>query len=226
MATIRDLETLGFTVGIASGCTETEETALHNAKVEASPQAVTREAGRITAMTLGDLQNAGRLPANADEKQALAARIAARALEMVTEVATEKVAFHERAVAEAKAMPTVWHVDQTVGIDGNGNQRVVSIYVACAEDGTGWDEESQAALDALSHQPSYDERVFQAQNPDAMQAASQLESSGSTVSREAGESVFLVDGSKVQAVDLPALAESVQAEALAAEAVPPEAPAK
>lgn len=208
MATIQDIQALGYTVGIAFGSVQVELDALAVAQADAEPSAIYVKAERITSDTLLDLANAGKLPEAADRKQALAAMIAESALDMLTTVATDKVDFHQRAVEAAKAMPTVWHVDQTVGIDGDGNQQVVSVYVACKEDGTGWEDDSQATLDALAHQPSYDERVFQVQNFDALQAAQALTADGKDVTRETGTDTFVVDGKSLDAAAIVKLADA------------------
>lgn len=162
MATIQDLVALGYTVGIAWGSVEVEEAALDSARADASPQTVTRQAAEITKATLDDLAALQRLPDTDEKKNALAVEIAAAALDMVAEHANEKVEFHQRAVECAQTMPDVWHVDQSVDIVGADSVRVVSMYVACKQDGTGWDDESQAMLDALAHKPTFDDRVAQA----------------------------------------------------------------
>lgn len=206
-STIGTLQGLGYTVGIATGSVQVEEDALAAAVAAAEPAVVAADVQVVTTQTLADLDASGKLPDTAEKRQALAATIAAAALDAIIERVTSKVDFHQRAVDIAKTMPDIWHIGQTVDV-GDGTQRVVSIYVACKEDGTGWDDDAQAQLDALAHQPSFDERIFQAQNPDAMQAAQQLASDGKTVTRETGAETFIVDGQTLDATQIVALADT------------------
>lgn len=210
MATIDDIRALGYTIGIAHGDVATEEDALEVAKQEASPGVILERASRVTQDTINELDAAGKLPVAADDRQAVATAIAAQALELLQDHAYEKVAFHERALEIAKKMPDVWHVDQSIPLD-DGTTSIVSIYVSCKADGTGWDDESQATLDALAHKPSYDERAWQASNPEAMAAAAKLESGGAVVERnDLGADAFLVNGKTLDAEAVIALADKAK----------------
>ena len=167
MRTIADLQTLGYFVGNAWGSVQVEEDALAAAQAAASPGIVIEQAGRIGTATLQDLANAGKLPTDPAQRAELATQIAAAALDMVSTHANEKVAFHQDAVAIAKTMPDVWRVEQHVGPapavgEPDGRQVILSALVACKADGTGWDEPSQAQLDALADKAAYAAREAQA----------------------------------------------------------------
>lgn len=208
MPNISDLAPLGYAVGLAHGSVQVEQDALDAARVEASLPVIEQKVGTLTTETLDDLGNAGRLPANADEKQALAAQIALRALDMLTTHANDNVAFHERALAIAQESPDVFCVQQFAG-----DSMVVQTYVSCKADGTGWTDEDQAHLDALAHEPSYAEREYQGLNPDAMQAVSTLQSKGRVCARpELGADTFTVDGATVSGAELAKLAEAAALE--------------
>lgn len=200
MATIADLQALGYACGYAHGSVEVEQEALAAAQQEANPGSIIEKAGQLTKATLEDLANAGRLPVTADQKQALAAKIGKAALEMVETHANEKVDFHQRALQIAKDSPDVWVIQQTVDVDGEDHP-VAQLYVACKEDGTGWDDDNQAALDALADKPSYDERAWQVQNREAMAAARTL---GATRPK-LGADVFDLDGKQFDSKALIAL---------------------
>lgn len=158
---INDLLALGFTVGIAHGAVDTEELALDEAKTNAQPQIVAEQADEVTRMTVQALDAEGKLPKTQEGRRELASRIAESALDYLTTRADELVSFHERAVEIAKEMPNVWVVT------GPG---VTNLYVACKDDGTGWDDDHQAMLDALTDPDSQKEREFQAYAPDEVVA--------------------------------------------------------
>lgn len=163
MAGIQDLTALGYVVGIAFGSVAVEEDALAAAQQAASPGVVIEQAGRLGTATLQDIANAGQLPLDPAERAELAAQIGAAALDMVSTHANEKVDFHKDAVAIAKTMPDVWRVEHRLGdapADGEPDSRqvVLSTLVACNQDGTGWDDDSQAALDSLADPKSYTAR--------------------------------------------------------------------
>jgi len=199
-ATIADLTALGYECGHASGSVAVEEQALADAKAAADPAVVAAQVNTVTTETVQALDTLGKLPDTAEEKLALATKIAEQALSMLTEAVSEKVAFHERALAIAQESPDVWH------FAGPG----VSGYVSCKEDGTGWDVDQQAILDALADPDAHAERVYQDSNADAMGAAQALAGKGYTVERPTlGADTFTVDGGKaVTGAALIALAES------------------
>jgi hypothetical protein len=208
MATVADLEALGYKTAIASGSVQVEEDALHNARVEASPQTVTRKAGALTRDTVTDLANAGQLPVTVEDRRALVDRILEAATEMISGEAAKKVAFHEDALAGAQAMADTWCVQQFA----NG-ALIVQTYVNCKDDGSGWDKSADAALAALADKKGYAEREYQALNPEAMQAAQTLSSLGHACTRpKPGADVFEVDGATYSGKDLRALAAKRAAE--------------
>jgi len=102
MATIEDIQALGYTVGIAHGDVETEETALHNAKVKRLRRPSHAWPVRSRRTTLADLANAGKLPVALDEQQAFAVQLLEEAKAMVAGVANENAEFHQRALEEAR----------------------------------------------------------------------------------------------------------------------------
>lgn len=160
MATVADLQTLGLTCGMAHGSVEVEQDALANAQAAADPAVVAGQVNQVTADTVKALDNVGKLPETPEERRELATRIAEDALSILTTAASDKVAFHERAVAIAQESPDVWVVQHFVD-----DQLVVQLYVACKADGTGWDDNEQATLDALSNKAAFLERVSQIRNP-------------------------------------------------------------
>ena len=210
-ATIADLVKLGYECGHASGSVAVEEAALADAKQAADPQTVAAQVNTLTTETVQALDAVGKLPDTPEEKLALATKIAEQALGMLTEAVSEKVAFHERALAIAKEMPDTWHVA------GFGCQ----LYVNAKEDGTGWDDDQQAFLDSLADPDAHAERVYQFENPDAMGAAMALLGKGYTVERPTlGADTFTVDGGKaVTGAALVALAESSPAKPTPTETV-------
>jgi hypothetical protein len=207
MATIDDLRTLGFTVGLAHGSVDFEQQALEAAQAQADPNVVAAQAAQVTADTVQALDNMGKLPETPEERQALAAQIATAALDQLTERVTGKVAFHQAALAIAQDSPDVWSVQQTAG-----GQTIVQTYVGCKDDGTGWDDQNQEALDSLARADVYAEREYQALNPEAMQAAQTLTGRGRTVERELGADTFTVNGTATTGIELVALAEAALAE--------------
>jgi hypothetical protein len=185
-ATIADLQALGYECGHASGSVAVEEQALADAQAAADPQTIAAQVNTVTAETVQALDAAGHLPDTPEDRLALATQIAESALSQLTEAVSENVAFHERALQNAREMPDTWHVS------GYGCQ----LYVNCKDDGTGWDDDQQAVLDSLADPGAHAERVYQDANPDAMQAAMALAGKGYTVERPTpGEDTFVVDGS-------------------------------
>jgi hypothetical protein len=185
MATIQDVTALGYTCGIAAGSVEHEQAALAVAQDGTDPVLIATQAAQVTQDTIKTLDEQGGLPADPAARQQLAALIATSALDQLAARADALVEFHQRAVEIAQTMPDTWHVS------GWGNE----LYVDCKPDGTGWDDDSQALLDALADPGSHAERVWQFEHPDAMAATRQLLGLGYTVLRpELGADEFTVDG--------------------------------
>lgn len=207
-ATIQDIQTLGYTVGMAHGSVQVEQDALAAAKEAADPNVVAQQVNQVTADTVQVLDKLGRLPETPEERLELATQIGKAALEGLSAAVSERVAFHERALSIAQQSPDVWCVQQFAG-----DAMIVQTYVSCKADGSGWDEDAQAHCDALADKPSYAEREYQGLNPEAMQAASTLAGLGRSVSRPSlGADSFTVDGATVSGADLLALAEKAAAE--------------
>lgn len=208
MATLADLTTLGYKIGMASGSVQVEQDALAAAREAADPNVVLEQVNQVTADTVQTLDNLGRLPETEEERLTLATEIGRAALAQLTQRVTEKVAFHERALAIAQASADVWSVKQTAG-----DVTVLQTYVSTKVDGTGWTDDDQEHLDALADQPSYAEREYQGLNPEAMQAAQTLSSLGRVCARpEPGADTFTVDGATVLGADLLKLAEQAASE--------------
>jgi hypothetical protein len=108
--TVKKLAALGYEVGIAHGSVAVEEDALAGAQAQASPGQITADAAEITTRTLADLQAANKLPTNEQELAELIAQISASALKGVKHGRDEAVAFHERALDNAKGVPTTYVV--------------------------------------------------------------------------------------------------------------------
>lgn len=158
MATIDDLRTLGYTIGIAHGSVAVEEQALADANAAADPNVVAAQAADVTAETVKTLDQVGKLPDTPEARLQLASEIAAAALEQLTERVTDRVAFHERALEIARTSPDVWVVQHIVDVDGTDRQ-CVQVYVAANADGTGWDDAQQALIDALADANAYAART-------------------------------------------------------------------
>lgn len=184
MATIADLLALGYECGLASGSVTVEEDALAAAQLAADPQTIADQANVAVAETVQALTTLGKVPTDEEERLQMFAQIGETAYKLLTEHASEKLAFHQRALEIAKTMPNTWHVTGP-GFTG---------YVACKDDGTGWDTDHQAMLDALADPTAHAERCFQSDNPDAMAAAHALAADGKTVERDPGSDTFTVDG--------------------------------
>lgn len=193
MAKIDNLRTLGYTVGLAHGSVEVEQAALDDARAAADPNLVATQADQITTDTIRTLDAKGLLPENQDDRLKLATDIAEHALEQIVAATSENVAFHERALKIAEESADVWVVQHVVEVNGEA-QTCAQVYLSCKPDGTGWNDNDQALLDALADKTSFDERVFQVQNADAIAAAQQLEASGANVSRDPGATSFTIDG--------------------------------
>jgi len=201
MATITDLTALGYTCGIAHGDVATEQAALDAAQAAADPATVITQVNTLTSDTLQTLANIGKLPDTPEGKLELSAKIGAAALDMLTEHIDATVAFHQRALEEAQSMPDVWHVE------GPG----LAVYVSCKPDGTGWDDDQQAMLDALADPTGHAERCFQVDNPDAMQQAQQIAAAGVDITRAPGATCWEAEGRTFTAADLPGFLVEVQA---------------
>lgn len=190
--TIRDVEQLGYSIGIAHGSVQAEEDALAGAKQQASAAVIGEQARVVTDETIEKLSNAGQLPDDHDERRQLAVDIATAALDQLNERASERVAHHERALEIAKDMPDVWV------ISGPG---VTSVYVACSADGTGIGDEEQAFLDALADPEAHRERCFQANAPDAVVAlALEARTLGADVQGDGSEDswTLAIDGKDIK----------------------------
>lgn len=205
MTKIQDLEPLGYIVGCAHGSVQVEQDALDAAKAAADPQAVIEKVNTVTADTLQTLSNIGKLPETAAEKLELSQQIGAAALEMLTEHVNATVDFHERALQIAHDSPDVWHIEHRVG-DLTG----LAIYVSCKADGSGWDDDNQQMLDALADPDAFNERVYQLENPEALQAAQALSASGVELVRAPGSDAWKAEGRTFAAADLPAFLEEVE----------------
>jgi len=107
---VKKLTALGYKVGIAHGGVAVEQDALTGAQSQASPGQITADAAEITTRTLADLQAANKLPKDEKELAELIAQISASALKGVKHGRDEAVAFHERALENAKGVPTAYVV--------------------------------------------------------------------------------------------------------------------
>lgn len=214
--TIDTLRGLGYTVGVAHGSVQVEEDALAAARDAADPNVVAEQASQVTTDTVQTLSTLGKLPETDAERLELVTKIAAAALEGLTLAVTEKVAFHERALAIAKEMPDVWRVEHWAVPPDNdgvpGPPMILSMLVACKPDGTGWDEDSQEQIDALADTDAFAERAFQALHMESVAMAIELQRLGVEVVRpKPGEDVWEAEGSTFTAADLPGFLEEVEA---------------
>jgi len=201
MATLDDLRTLGYELGIAHGSVQVEQDALDAAKLAADPATIAEQANAVVVDTVAALTTLGKLD-NLDETERLQmfAKMGETAFQTLTTASTEKVAFHEAALVIAQESPDVWH------FAGPG----VSGYLSCKPDGTGWDADQQAMLDALADPAAFAERAFQIDNPDAMQAAQEIAASGVEIVRAPGTETWEAEGKTFAAADLPAFLADVQ----------------
>lgn len=199
MTTIENLRELGYDIGIAHGSVVAEEAALEQARAAADPALIQEQANTVVADTVTALTKLGKVPDDESERLQMFAQMGEMAFQTLTAASTERVAFHESALAIAKEMPDVWHVAGP-GFSG---------YVSCKPDGDGWDEENQQLLDALADRDALAERAFQADNPDAMQEADEIRSLGIEITRpKPGADVWEAEGRTYTAADLaPFLAE-------------------
>lgn len=143
-ATIEDVRAAGFTCRLASGSVAVEEEALEMARRQAAPEAIKPAADDVASAVARLADQRGVI---GQARVELVARAAADALATISAARDETVAFHERALEIAKAMPDVWFVS-ALG-DPETPDDDVRIYVACKADGTGWDDGAQEMLDAL-----------------------------------------------------------------------------
>lgn len=140
-ATIDKLRELGYELGIASGDSTVEQTALDKARAAASPDVLVGQANQVTRESLSQLSAAGQLPPEGEPRKQLAEQIAAAALDSLSARADATVTFHERALEHAKNTPTVFHVA------GHG----ITTYVAVDDEtGKGADKPAQQLLDSLA----------------------------------------------------------------------------
>jgi hypothetical protein len=147
-STIADVREAGYTVAIASGSVEVEELALEGARGAAAPETVAADVEPIAQEVAAAAIGQGLAGA---ELEAIVRRATARALEQTQAGRDEKVAFHERALEAARAMPDVFVV--TDAGDPSTTDDDVQIYVACKASGYGWDKAAQEILDALVAPP-------------------------------------------------------------------------
>ena len=154
-ATIDTLRKRGYQVGFAHGSVAAEEEALAAAHKAADPANVERLAAQTTAHTISALDAVGAMPRTPDARRTRAAEIADRALQLLTERADERVAFHQAALEIAQEMPDVYRVEQ-LAEDGSP---LVSVLVACQPDGTGWDDAAQELLDSLADAKAFKARA-------------------------------------------------------------------
>jgi hypothetical protein len=178
---IDDVRALGYTAELAQGSVEVEEAALEEARANATAETIAVGAETV-ALDVGRAAVAQGV--EGQELADLISQATVRALEALSSAADERVAFHERAVEIAQAMPNVW------AITGPG---VPNLYVACQPDGTGLDDEQKALLDALCEPAGHKERSFQHHAPEEVVAAVlELRVEGEEVEAQADESSFEV----------------------------------
>lgn len=201
-ATIADVAALGYDCGIASGSVQAEQDAVAQATADARPDVISAQATPVVLETVQQLDSSALLPDDADARTSLIAEITGAVIDQLNQRASDRIDFHQRALAIAQTMPDTWHVS------GYGN----TIYVNCKDDGTGWDDNAQEILDALADPGSHDERVWQFDNPDVMAAATVMQAHGYLISRpDLGGDSFTVDGGKpITSVQLAALAETAE----------------
>lgn len=179
MPSIDDLRGLGYEVGIAHGSVQAEEEALAEAHATRQPASLATSAAEVTAATVKQLDAEGKLPDTAEARQELATRIAEAALEQLTERADERVAFHEQALAIAKAMPTVYV------LSGEG---FTNIYLAIDDEtGEAADPIGEELVTALKDPEGIAERRWQhrlqrnAKGDEILAAVARLRQNGYTV---------------------------------------------
>jgi hypothetical protein len=142
--TIEDVRAAGYGVGLASGSVEVEALALAEARGQADPEQVSADVEKIGV----EVAHAGvAMGLEGSDLEALVRRSLAAALEQTQTARDKTVAFHERALEAAHAMPDTYVV--TALGDPDTPDDDVKIYVSCKADGTGWDEGAQEILDGL-----------------------------------------------------------------------------
>lgn len=157
MPSLDQLTALGYSVGVASGSTAAEQEALAAARDLAAPERIETDVQTIadkaaldaTALAVQRGIDAAQIPGAVSEA---VARITQAALETITVARNENVAFHERALAIAKTMPT------TYVVNGPGFQ---NLYVDI-DDATGNPTaDSTEMVAALLDPDAHRERLFQ-----------------------------------------------------------------
>lgn len=116
MTFVEELIAAGYNVEVASGSTEVEQAALAEARAVATPERIETDVQAIadqaaldaTALAVQRGIQAAKIPAAVSEA---VSRITALALEQITVARSDQVAFHERALVIAKAMPTTYVVN-------------------------------------------------------------------------------------------------------------------
>lgn len=200
MATITDLQTLGYECGIAHGDVAVEQAALDAAQAAAVPATITQQVSDVTTQTIADMTADGTLPTDPADQLVLAQKIAAAVLAALTGRATAQVDFYTRSLAIAQAAATVWRVQQ-LGADGAA---ILSCLVAAKDDGTGWDDDAQAHIDSLADPGQYAERAYLHANPTALELIATAAARDVTITRpQPGQDVFeLPDGTTKTLADL------------------------
>lgn len=187
MANLDDLRALGYSVEIAHGDAQVERDALEAARARAREPQVRADVQELANRAAVDLGRMGKTP---EEIVPMIAELTATAVESITAARSSEVAFHERALAIAEAMPTVYTINGP-GFSG--------LQVATAADGSEAIEPGSVELvDALANQAGHTERVFQAEaDPAAVEAVLELRARGADVVAEATPGGFrvTVDGS-------------------------------
>lgn len=150
MATkIHDLEPLGYTIGSAYGSTKVELDALNAAKGAGRAAVLLEQASAVTSDTMAAMDRAGDLPATQEDRKQIATKIAEQVLNVLHSQASKRIDHHQRALEIARDMAEVWH------FEGHG----ISGYVACKDDGTGWDKPAQEILDSLADKKLHARRL-------------------------------------------------------------------
>jgi len=127
MSALDDARELGYEIHAVSGSVATEEEALAAARATADPAFIAEQAQAVTTTTVEQLSREGKLPQAQTDRRQLIEQIASTALDALTERASARVEFHERAVEIARQMPTVY------AVSGFG----ISTYIAITDSGDG-----------------------------------------------------------------------------------------
>lgn len=212
MATLQDLESLGYLVTVAHGDAESEEAALQTARDDATPDAIAAQAGEVTSMTIAQLDAEGKLPETPEERLELASKIAAAALEGLTERATGRIAFHEKALEIAREMPTAYRVVQVAENEHGDEVEILALYLSVNDDGTGAEAADQDAIDSLAAADAYAERAYEIGHGSAYALAGEIRAHGVAIDRRMlGEDVWEAEGRTFTAAELEGLRDEAAA---------------